>query len=87
MLGIGGLKALSLMGIRPTVCHMNEGHAAFMALERIREIRSINNMTFDEAVEATRAGNVFTIHTPVKAGLDEFRVELMNKYFVRLEVT
>ena len=81
MLGIGGLKALSVMGIQPTVCHMNEGHAAFMALERIRELRSVNNMTFDEAVEATRAGNVFTIHTPVKAGLDEFRVELMDKYF------
>ena len=81
MLGIGGLKALSAMGISPTVCHMNEGHAAFMALERIRELRSVHNMTFDEAVEATRAGNVFTIHTPVKAGLDEFRVELMDKYF------
>jgi len=81
MLGIGGLKALSLMGIRPTVCHMNEGHAAFMALERIRELRSATNMTFDEAIEATRAGNVFTIHTSVKAGLDEFRVELMDKYF------
>jgi len=81
MLGIGGLKALGAMGITPTVCHMNEGHAAFMALERIRELRSTKNMTFDEAVEATRAGNVFTIHTPVKAGLDEFRVGLMDKYF------
>jgi starch phosphorylase len=81
MLGIGGLKALSLMGIKPTVCHMNEGHAAFMALERIRELRSTTNMSFEEAVEATRSGNVFTIHTPVKAGLDEFRVELMDKYF------
>jgi starch phosphorylase len=81
MLGIGGLKALSAMGITPTVCHMNEGHAAFMALERIRELRNEQNMTFDEAVEATSAGNVFTIHTPVKAGLDEFRVELMDKYF------
>jgi len=81
MLGIGGMKALSAMGTTPTVCHMNEGHAAFMALERIRELRSVQNMTFDEAVEATRAGNVFTIHTPVKAGLDEFRVELMDKYF------
>jgi len=81
MLGIGGLKALSIMGIQPTVCHMNEGHAAFMALERIRELRSTNNISFDEAVEATKAGNVFTIHTPVKAGLDEFRVELMDKYF------
>ncbi|OHB61406.1 MAG: alpha-glucan phosphorylase, partial [Planctomycetes bacterium RBG_13_50_24] len=81
MLGIGGLKALTAMGIIPTVCHMNEGHAAFMALERIRELRTTENMTFDEAVEATSAGNVFTIHTPVKAGLDEFRVELMDKYF------
>ena len=81
MLGIGGLKALSAMGINPTVCHMNEGHAAFMALERIRGLRSTGNLSFDEAVEATRAGNVFTIHTPVKAGLDEFRVELMDKYF------
>ena len=81
MLGIGGLKALTAMDITPTVCHMNEGHAAFMALERIRELRNSENMTFDEAVEATRAGNVFTIHTPVKAGLDEFRVELMDKYF------
>ncbi len=81
MLGIGGLKALSAMGINPTVCHMNEGHAAFMALERIRELRNTTNITFDGAVEATRAGNVFTIHTPVKAGLDEFRVELMDKYF------
>ena len=81
LLGIGGLKALSAMDIAPTVCHMNEGHAAFMALERIRELRSSLGMTFDEAVEATRAGNVFTVHTPVKAGLDEFRVELMDKYF------
>ncbi|MHC5059158.1 MAG: alpha-glucan family phosphorylase, partial [Planctomycetota bacterium] len=81
MLGIGGLKALSAMGIHPKVCHMNEGHAGFMALERIRGLRNEQSMTFDEAVEATSAGNVFTIHTPVKAGLDEFRVELMDKYF------
>jgi len=81
MLGIGGLKALTAMGITPAVCHMNEGHAAFMALERIRELRSAHNMTFDEAMEATRASNVFTMHTPVKAGLDEFRVGLMDKYF------
>jgi starch phosphorylase len=81
LLGIGGLKALAAMGITPTVCHMNEGHAAFMALERIRQLRSTTNMTFDEAVEATRAGNVFTTHTIVKAGLDEFDVDLMDKYF------
>ena len=52
-----------------------------MALERIRQLRSSKNMTFDEAVEATRSGNVFTVHTLVKAGLDEFSVELMDKYF------
>ncbi len=69
------------MGINPTVCHMNEGHAAFMALEKIRELKNNSNMSFEEAVEASKAGNVFTIHTPVKAGLDEFRVELMDKYF------
>jgi starch phosphorylase len=81
MLGIGGLKALTAMDIEPTVCHMNEGHAAFMALERIRQLRSAKSMTFDEAVEATKAGNVFTIHTPVKAGNDEFSVEVMDRYF------
>lgn len=81
LLGIGGLKALAAMQIIPTVCHMNEGHAAFMALERIRELRSTTNMSFDEAVEATKAGNVFTMHTPVRAGIDEFRVALMDKYF------
>ena len=53
MLGIGGLKALAAMGIKPTICHMNEGHAAFMALERIRQLRNDKNMTFAEAVEAT----------------------------------
>jgi starch phosphorylase len=81
MLGIGGLKALVAMDIMPTVCHMNEGHSAFMALERIRRLRNANNMTFDEAVEATKAGNVFTMHTSVRAGLDEFSVELIDKYF------
>jgi len=81
MLGIGSLKALAAMDITPVVCHMNEGHSAFMALERIRQLRNAENMTFDEAVEATKAGNVFTMHTSVKAGLDEFSVELMDKYF------
>jgi starch phosphorylase len=81
MLGIGGLRALAAIGIRPTVCHMNEGHAAFMSLERIRQLQNEKHMSFDEALEATKAGNVFTIHTPVKAGLDEFPVEMMDKYF------
>jgi len=81
VLGIGGLKALFAMKTEPTVCHMNEGHAAFMALERVRRLRSGKSMTFDEAMEAARSSNVFTVHTPVKAGSDEFSVELMDKYF------
>jgi starch phosphorylase len=81
MLGIGGLEALFAMGIEPTVCHMNEGHAAFMALERIRRLRIAGNMSFAEAAEAARAGNVFTVHTCVAAGNDEFDPKLMDKYF------
>jgi starch phosphorylase len=81
MLGIGGLRALAATGLAPTVCHMNEGHAAFMALERIRQLQKTMNLTFQEALEATRPSNVFTMHTLVKAGLDEFPVELMDKYF------
>ncbi len=83
ILGIGGLRALAAMNIKPAICHMNEGHAAFMVLERIRQLRSETNMTFAEAVEATKAGNIFTIHTLVKAGLDEFTVELIDKYFAK----
>jgi starch phosphorylase len=81
MLGIGGLKALAAMGIKPDVCHMNEGHSAFMVLERVHQLRNSSNMTFAEAVEVVKAGSVFTMHTSVKAGLDEFSVELMDKYF------
>ncbi len=81
VLGIGGLKALFAMDIEPTVCHMNEGHAAFMGLERIRRLRSSGNMSFQEAAEAARAGNVFTVHTCVAAGNDEFEPKLMDKYF------
>jgi starch phosphorylase len=81
VLGICGLRALAAMGIKPTICHMNEGHAALMVLERIRQLRNETNMTFAEAVETIKAGNIFTIHTLVKAGLDEFSVELIDKYF------
>ena len=81
LLGIGGLRALAAIGIAPAVCHMNEGHAAFMALERIRELRETTDVSFDEALEATKSGNVFTVHTPVKAGNDEFSAEMVDKYF------
>jgi starch phosphorylase len=81
MLGIGGFRALKALGIDPIVCHMNEGHAGFAALERIRQLRESAEISFEEALEAVRAGNLFTMHTPVKAGIDEFSVGLMDKYF------
>jgi len=81
VLGIGGYKALTALNLEPSVCHMNEGHAAFMALERARQIKDSKKMTFEEAVEASRTSNIFTVHTPVPAGNDEFPESLMDKYF------
>ena len=81
VLGIGGIHALSAMGITPTVCHMNEGHSAFLALERVRRLMHDKGLTFVEAAEAAGAGNLFTTHTPVPAGFDLFPNELMHRYF------
>ncbi len=72
ILGIGGIRALRLLGIKPNVCHMNEGHAAFLALERIRLLMEERRLSFGEAREVVRAGNIFTTHTPVEAGIDHF---------------
>ncbi|HYS43358.1 MAG TPA: alpha-glucan family phosphorylase, partial [Geobacteraceae bacterium] len=83
LLGIGGIRALRLLGIEPDVCHMNEGHAAFLALERIRILMEENRLRFSEAREAVRAGNVFTTHTPVEAGIDHFPPDLLEKYLGR----
>ena len=80
LLGIGGYRALTALGIQPTVCHMNEGHAAFLAIERIRQMMLRTGIRFEEACEATRAGNVFTTHTPVPAGIDWFPPDLVNQY-------
>jgi starch phosphorylase len=81
MLGIGGYRALCAVGMKPTVCHMNEGHSAFLSLERSRQLMKENNLTFAEAREVTTAGTVFTTHTPVPAGNDYFTPVLMDKYF------
>jgi len=81
LLGIGGLRALDALGMRPTVCHMNEGHSAFLALERIRVLMQEQGLSFAEAREVAQAGNVFTTHTPVPAGIDVFSPDLMDKYF------
>jgi glycogen phosphorylase len=81
VLGIGGIRALRAMGLRPTVCHMNEGHSAFLVLEQIRLYMRDEKLTFEEALEAARSSNVFTTHTPVPAGIDLFDPGLMYHYF------
>jgi len=86
LLGIGGVRAIRaycrITGhAEPEVFHTNEGHAGFLGLERIRELVSDAGLTFDEALEATRAGTVFTTHTPVPAGIDRFPRDLVARYF------
>jgi len=83
LLGIGGYRALAALGWAPVVCHMNEGHSAFMALERCRQLMSEQGMSFAEARQATIAGTVFTTHTPVPSGNDYFAAPLVEKYFGR----
>ncbi len=83
LLGMGGIRALGLAGESPTLFHSNEGHAGFLALERIRQLVAQHGLTFAEAIEAARAATVFTTHTPVPAGIDRFPVELMSRYFRR----
>ncbi len=80
MLGIGGVRALVAAGIEPNVYHMNEGHSAFLSLERIRRYQEIKGLNFWEARSVVRASNVFTTHTPVPAGNDVFPPDLVLKY-------
>ncbi len=81
VLGIGGWHALRALGYEPDVCHLNEGHAAFAALARALSLSERHAVAFAEALWASRAGNVFTTHTPVAAGFDAFAPELVRKYF------
>lgn len=81
VLGIGGVRALRAMGIDPTVIHMNEGHSAFSALERINILRREKGLNFDAAREVVTASTIFTTHTPVPAGNDIFDSELIRAYF------
>jgi len=81
VLGIGGWRTLEAMGLEIDVCHLNEGHAAFVLLERARRFMQQHQVSFREAVWATRAGNVFTTHTPVAAGFDTYPPEFIDKYF------
>jgi len=80
VLGIGGYRALDALGFTPTVFHMNEGHSAFMALERIRQVRAARDIDFDTARELCAASNVFTTHTPVPAGFDIFGRDQLDRF-------
>ena len=81
LLGIGGVKALHLLGLKPQVFHMNEGHSAFAGLERVRLLMKDNSLSFEVAVEVAASGSIFTTHTPVPAGNDRFPPALMQQYF------
>ncbi|TFH65791.1 MAG: glycosyltransferase family 1 protein [Candidatus Zixiibacteriota bacterium] len=81
VLGIGGVTALDEMGIAPSVFHMNEGHSAFLAIDRVRRHMEKDGLTFREASLLVRQTTVFTTHTPVQAGIDRFPRELVEKYF------
>jgi starch phosphorylase len=89
LLGIGGVRLLRALGLQPSVFHMNEGHAAFLVLELVRE-KLAGRKSFEEAIEATRAECIFTTHTPVEAGHDRFSRDLMNyalaKFMTQLRV-
>ncbi|MGB3940298.1 MAG: alpha-glucan family phosphorylase [Candidatus Manganitrophaceae bacterium] len=80
LLGIGGWRLLAALGIRPEVCHLNEGHAAFAVLERARSFMAETGQTFEVALAVTRAGNLFTTHTAVAAGFDRFAPVLLDQY-------
>jgi starch phosphorylase len=79
-LGIGGWRLLRALGIRAEVCHLNEGHAALVTLERARDFMREAAVPFDVALTATRAGNLFTTHTPVESGFDRFSPDLARSY-------
>jgi len=81
LLGIGGVRALEALGIRPELYHMNEGHSAFMALERCRVLMADHGVGFRDAAEAVAAQTAFTTHTPVPAGNDVFPESLLKPYF------
>ncbi|MBN1696289.1 MAG: alpha-glucan family phosphorylase [Spirochaetales bacterium] len=81
LLGIGGIRALRTLGIKVVATHMNEGHSAFLVLERLRILIKEHRLSFEEAFQLVWATNIFTTHTPVPAGNERFNLDLMEKYF------
>lgn len=86
-LGIGGWRLLAALGIKPDVCHLNEGHAAFAVLERAVSYMEETGHPFEVALAITRAGNLFTTHTPIAAGFDRFSPALMEQYLKKYAET
>ncbi len=80
LLGIGGIRLLDKLGIKPDVYHCNEGHAAFLGIERLRKYIMEENLTFNEAIEVVKASSLFTTHTPVPAGHDTFSEDILRTY-------
>jgi starch phosphorylase len=85
VLGVGGWRVVEALHPEVEICHVNEGHAAFAIIERARQLALKSNLDFWEALWATRAGNVFTTHTPVAAGFDRFPADLLRKYLPYVE--
>ncbi len=81
ILGIGGVRTLHALGIQPAIFHLNEGHSAFLGLERIRLLMAEYQLSFEEALAVVRATSLFTTHTPVAAGHDAFPFPMIDKYF------
>jgi glycogen phosphorylase len=80
VLGLGGVKALKEMGIEPSIFHCNEGHAAFLTLERLKDLVKEQKLDFPEAMEVVRSSSIYTCHTPVPAGHDHFAETTLKKY-------
>jgi starch phosphorylase len=80
LLGIGGYRALGVLGLNPIIYHMNEGHSSFLAIEHIRTLMGTYQLSFSEAREAASASLIFTTHTAVAAGQDYFPPELIDRY-------
>lgn len=80
ILGIGGIRLIDALGLNPSICHLNEGHAAFAGLERLRKFVQEEKLSFEEAMEAVRASSLFTTHTPVPAGHDFFSEDMLRTY-------
>lgn len=81
VLGVGGVRALEALHLKPTAWHINEGHAAFLVLERIRKLVQSKGLDFSSAIEAVASNTVFTTHTPVPAGHDHFSRDMVARYF------